>query len=378
MRARVLLSILVLIAVGLAGCQEDPKDDDLDQLLNSFETGTGWLIQVALVDRFVAYRVYSDPQEFDTDGDGISDFEEFRQGTDPSKADTDEDGLTDCQELLTRNLDQCDVDFPGPFDLPYPTDPSRADSDGGVGRYYHNGPGYTDETGTLVNGIEWGDGLTDGEEVLGYLVTLPDGSTRMTTSDPLDPDTDGDFLHDGEEAKVYGSDPLATDTDADGCVDGRDPLPARNERLNPGLRSFTLRKDQDATGGADLRLSVSVAGVTRTVPASGSISVSKDQAEDLSGRWTDAVRPAACDSSALDPWVLLQIQAEDVDGTSVESMDIYSLAGNPDPTEGWVSYVWWNLQEDRFSFVEDLGDSMVAPLTWKGQDGELVFAPFLE
>src|SRR5690606_26755506 len=41
-------------------------------------------------------------------------------------------------------------------------------------------------------------------------------------TDPLNPDTDGDGLNDGDEVNIYKTDPLNPDTDGDGLKDGAD------------------------------------------------------------------------------------------------------------------------------------------------------------
>lgn len=46
------------------------------------------------------YSVVSDPNSADTDGDGLTDYEEFLIGSDPGKTDTDEDGLGDKEERV--------------------------------------------------------------------------------------------------------------------------------------------------------------------------------------------------------------------------------------------------------------------------------------
>jgi hypothetical protein len=94
----------------------------------------------------------SDPDELDTDGDGLSDAREEALGTDPLLADSDGDGLSDQDEI--------DV---------YGTDPLRRDTDG--------------------------DGLDDAEELLSL------------GANPLLADTDGDGIDDAEEIAA-GSDPL--------------------------------------------------------------------------------------------------------------------------------------------------------------------------
>ncbi len=73
-----------------------------------------------------------------------------------------------------------------------------------------------------VNPDTDGDGLTDGDEVNVYL------------TDPLDPDSDGDGLPDGDEVQTHGTNPLLADSDGDGYDDateiahGTDPLDPRS------------------------------------------------------------------------------------------------------------------------------------------------------
>lgn len=52
-----------------------------------------------------------------------------------------------------------------------------------------------------------GDGLSDEQE-------------RALGTDPFNPDTDNDFLTDGEEVLIYGTNPLNRDTDRDALIDG--------------------------------------------------------------------------------------------------------------------------------------------------------------
>ena len=108
------------------------------------------------------------------------------------RADTDGDGVADA-------LDNC----------PQDPNPGQTDTDGdGVGDACDNdidGDGLDNvmelSLGTdPVNPDSDGDGLTDGEEVNLYL------------TDPLKTDSDGDYLDDGEEVNVYGSSPDHDDT----------------------------------------------------------------------------------------------------------------------------------------------------------------------
>ncbi|MFQ5910376.1 MAG: hypothetical protein ACE5IJ_06615, partial [Thermoplasmata archaeon] len=130
----------------------------------------------------------SSPLTSDTDGDTLSDFLEFTSRlTDPNAFDTDGDGLEDSRE---------DVNSSGTVD-PGETWPFSYDSD-------HDG---------VPDGVEWG---------------LPGWDMNTsTTTDPLDPDTDGDGLWDGiEDSNKDGAvdaneaDPNDEDSDDDGIWDG--------------------------------------------------------------------------------------------------------------------------------------------------------------
>lgn len=135
-------------------------------------------------------EVVDEAEVVDSDGDGIPDHIELEIGTDPQDPDTDGDGLTDGQEYYEYNTDPlvADTDGDGLSDgdevLVYGTDPLDPDTDG--------------------------DGISDGDEVLRY------------RTDPLNPDSDEDGLTDYEELYVYGTDPNNPDTDGDGFTDGQE------------------------------------------------------------------------------------------------------------------------------------------------------------
>jgi len=118
----------------------------------------------------------------DTDGDGLNNALEARLGTDPNNNDTDGDFLTDYEEL-----------YPTDPNTPI-TDPNNPDTDGDTLTdsdeitFY-----YTDPTKPDTDS----DGLTDQEEL--------DANTPDT--DPTIADTDGDEFTDGEEIK-NNTDPL--------------------------------------------------------------------------------------------------------------------------------------------------------------------------
>lgn len=100
----------------------------------------------------------------------------------------------------------------------YGTDPLNPDTDGDG---LKDGEEVHVTTTDPLNPDTDGDGLTDGDEVDVYM------------TDPLDVDTDDDALFDGEEVNVYGTDPLNPDTDADGLRDGEEVYVYGTDPLNP-------------------------------------------------------------------------------------------------------------------------------------------------
>ena len=150
------------------------------------------------------------PGSGDSDGDGLSDAEEDTLGTDPDDADTDDDGLSDGAEVNTHETDPLDPD----------TD------DGGV----------TDGA-EVENGTDPLDGDDDLPGTATPTATACPTSTRATEgTDPNDPDTDDDGLTDGAEVDTHGTDPLDPDTDDGGVNDGAevgngtDPLDGARRR----------------------------------------------------------------------------------------------------------------------------------------------------
>jgi len=153
----------------------------------------------------------------DSDGDGLTDVQEGNLGTDPNDADSDDDGIGDGEEV-----------YPGADG--YVTDPLDEDSDG--------------------------DGVQDGTET-GVTTGLPDTDSGVfipdtdssTTTNPVDPDSDNDGLSDGaEDADCNGrvdageTDPGNPDTDSDLVDDGTDICPLHPNPLQD------LQTDPDNCG----------------------------------------------------------------------------------------------------------------------------------
>ena len=179
-------------------------DDDADGLVNAIELN-GWTIAYTTTTGSSAGGpVTSDPNLEDSDGDGLTDWEEYwgcrdanrdrrcdsevRFGaTHPGERDTDADGLTDRQEVDG-------VDFPSDSTQPFRvTDPRRGDTDG--------------------------DGRSDGAEVnTPWLVQVAGRGGYLVWSDPVRSDSDGEGLDDSQERDI-GTDPNKADSDEDGALD---------------------------------------------------------------------------------------------------------------------------------------------------------------
>ncbi len=160
------------------------------------------------------YAYFTNPYKNDTDGDMLLDGEEVKiYFTDPLRIDTDYDGLTDGEEVLIYGTepDTQDTDHDelkdGEEIFVYGTHPRLADTDG--------------------------DKMPDGWEVMNGLDPLvmnadedPDDDGLLNKdeleerTEPLNPDSDEDFLIDGLEVYIYHTSPLNNDTDGDGAKDG--------------------------------------------------------------------------------------------------------------------------------------------------------------
>ncbi len=154
----------------------------------------------------------------DTDGDGLTDDHEDLIGTDPNDADSDDDGIGDGEEV-------------NPGADGFVTDPLDPDTDG---------DGLQDGTET---------GLAAGLPDTDPAVFVPDADPQATT-DPTDPDTDKDTLRDGDEDADHNgrmdaleTDPGDPDTDGDTFDDAADTCPLHPNPLQD------LQIDPDNCGG---------------------------------------------------------------------------------------------------------------------------------
>ncbi len=228
------------------------RDRDFDGLLDRDETGT--------------YR--TDPDNRDTDGDGLNDGEEIPLGTSPMRADTDGDGLSDGDEVRSYGTDPLRKDSDGDSltdmdEIRHGTSPTRADSDSdglpdSVELSRGTDPLNRDTDGDgLPDGLESisspllrdtdSDGLDDATESAHALRPhdgdfdadgMPDYLEIQIGTDPKKPDTDNDGATDYAEYYGLMSDPRNPDSDNDGVLDGVDPTPRGSSGANSVQRVY--------------------------------------------------------------------------------------------------------------------------------------------
>lgn len=188
-------------------------------------------------------RIDTDPLNPDTDGDGLRDGEEVRTyRTDPLNPDTDGDRLRDGEEVLrykTNPLDP-DTDDDGLEDGYEVLTPYQVSRGGSL--YYGGIPGLDYRRLLELPGAGTSRGVAAGRGDGVHLASLgglgtntppAQGPQQGNTTDPLNPDTDGDGLLDGEEVNTYRTHPLKRDTDGDGLTDGDEVRSRGTDPLRP-------------------------------------------------------------------------------------------------------------------------------------------------
>ncbi|MCL2052999.1 MAG: cellulose binding domain-containing protein [Oscillospiraceae bacterium] len=201
------------------------------------------------------YIFGTDPLNPDTDGDGLTDYEEVNiYGSDPLNADTDGDGLPDGFEAYVLGTDPLKYDTLG-----------EGKSDG---NYDFDKDGLTNYQEYLHGTNPWssdtdGDGLSDSDEIFRY------------KTDPLNWDTDGDGISDGDEISVRLN-PL--DTHTFGVHDSEYifniSIDSNNDIfniINTSNSPFKLSVDIESAGNAVNSLSVSRSGYTAIVRENNAI-----------------------------------------------------------------------------------------------------------
>ena len=174
---------------GLVDLEDGDRDGDLDCSSND-DDGDG------LIDE--------DPNGWDTDGDGMPDGWEVANGLSPVSnsnqdgtfGDPDQDGLINIYEYVN------------------PTWGTRNGSTFPPTQYFRPGPINMTATESPCNPI-----LFLGPGGCQIFTAEVDG---ITSTDPMDNDTDDDGLNDSFEALILLTDPTALDTDSDGISDGNE------------------------------------------------------------------------------------------------------------------------------------------------------------
>ncbi|MCU0779578.1 MAG: immunoglobulin domain-containing protein, partial [Akkermansiaceae bacterium] len=201
-----------------------------------------------------------DALDTDADGDGLPDAWENANGTGPydpgdATADPDLDGLSNQREHeLGTNPQQPDSDadgIPDGIEVQAGTNPSLNDAapdldQDGLSNLteFQNGLGIADpdsDDDGIADGAEpqWnvdtdGDGRINALDPDADNDGLDDGQEQSLGTDPLSADTDGDTLSDQAEV-LARTDPTKTDTDDDGLADNVDPSPLLPDGDDDGL-----------------------------------------------------------------------------------------------------------------------------------------------
>lgn len=238
------LGFCMLFILGFLLFREQPQTNPADQTAAAATMQAGVETQVLLTGTAMSAGVTQTiianqtaaaaAGQEDSDGDGLTNQREAETQTDPNNPDTDADGLLDGEEVF-QTL----------------TNPLNPDSDGdGV----KDGDEVRQRTNPL-NADSDGDGLGDGNEA-------------QLGTNPLNPDSDGDGLPDGRETPPCPA-PLNPDTDQDGITDGKDLTPC--DATNPALTATVSASQPTATAVPPTLAPTQAPGVVPTSPPVGNL-----------------------------------------------------------------------------------------------------------
>lgn len=200
----------------------------------------------------------TNPLITDTDGDGKTDGEESSMGTDPNNGDSDDDGVSDASDTcpnLNPETGMCYYDYCTPgvaLSVDQDTDGDGVRDDEEDSNLNCQRDASETDAG---NADTDGDGISDGVEDYNQNGLYDDTATE---TNPLSTDTDSDGITDGSEddnhdGKVdLGSgetDPRSNDTDSDGIVDGSEDLD-HDGKVDTGETNASV-SDTDNDGSAD-------------------------------------------------------------------------------------------------------------------------------
>ena len=164
-------------------------------------------------------------------------------------------------------------------------------------------------------------------------------------------DSDFDGLTDSEEY-LKGTDPSDVDTDSDGDGDFIDPEPCWNLKVELKLKEFTLKKNMDVGGGANLYFIMNVGDETLTTEV---WDVSLNQEEQIDTLYTiDFSDRNAYDSNKL----RIQLNAIDKDQNSILGDPTIEIDGS----------------KEEFLIYYDINNSDLTDYSLMGDEGELSFS----
>ncbi len=355
-----------------------------------------------------------DDNETDIDADGLNNLEEFLADTNPNEVDSDGDGLSDRREVMQTKTDPLNNDtdsdtLPDKWEVDYglnATDPEDAftDSDGDgltnikewdlrfVYGNYTNPSGLDLDNDGVPDGFDTdGDKLPDGWEVENNLHPLdpedakndPDGDGLTnkqeyqvnvvfgSSTDPHNPDTDGDGLEDGEEMLGYRivvnskftwviSSPLLADSDEDGLTDKVEKLDSRTNATlrdsdGDGLTDFSEHYYEFNFGNFTYKLNATEKDTDNDLLADG-----EEVAGGSDGFITNGSNPDTDDDGLLDGRETLYVArpfqgwtnplSPDTDGDGMpDGWEIASGADDDDTHSLWLSRSLWTYEDVEYA-----------------------------
>lgn len=212
----------------LHGSSDLLANSDGDSLSDFAEISQGWIVK--LKESPQGYRVYPNPIQSDSDRDGLNDDVEFACRLDPRQRDTDLDGLSDFEELFGVLVDGAET---SPMQS---VDPDGVIPPFDIVRYAGLTPGVLPPY-TPILPFQWNDhSNTLSPECLAAIApggfgADPSNPTGVGfATNPLSPDTDGDFVSDADELTL-GIHPNDTNDGGSFLDDDGDGLPNTFEKL---------------------------------------------------------------------------------------------------------------------------------------------------
>ncbi|MDI1430623.1 DUF3344 domain-containing protein [Polyangium sorediatum] len=191
----------------------------------------------------------------DTDGDGLSDIVEATLGSNPNDADSDDDGVIDGDEPNpgidtdgdgVPNVLDADSDNDGLFDgTELGLDCSNPATDTSAGTCRADADMGATKTSPIDADTDDG-GVSDGSEDTNLNGQIDPGETdpNIFADDSTNTDTDGDGLSDKLE-ETLGTNPNDADSDDDGVPDGQEPNPAEDSDGDGLINALDPDSDND-------------------------------------------------------------------------------------------------------------------------------------